>query len=1164
MTALRISLDDKYTSEEGTFLLTGTQALVRLPLDQIRADRRAGHNTGGFISGYRGSPLGGYDQQLTRAKRFLDEHNIHFQPGVNEDLAATAVWGSQQFHLRPGAHVDGAFGIWYGKTPGVDRSGDAFKHANMAGTAPLGGVVAISGDDPQAKSSTLACQSEFAFMSAEIPVLAPSSVQDLLDLGLHAIALSRFSGSWVGVAATSDVVDGSATINIDPARMKILLPEDNGEARHTSARLLSLAGRHETEHQLRLVRLPLVRAYARLNRINRVMIDSGKPCLGVAVNGKNWQAMLDALRLLGIDDAEADRLGLRIMKVAMPWPLDMTNMREFADGLERILVIEAKRTLIETQICEALYNIPDGNRPFIYGKTDEHDETLLPVTGDMHAENIAPALYRMLPKELRNERMAAAIHELEERAAKGETLATPSPRTPYFCSGCPHNSSTVVPEGSIALAGIGCHVMAQSMHGHSAEASTHMGAEGVTWIGQAPFTQNSHIFVNLGDGTYYHSGILAIRAAVAAGVNITYKILYNDAVAMTGGQPVDGPISVADIARQIAAEGVGRIEVVAEEPERHSPHTLPPGAAIHSREELDRVQRDLRKVEGVSVLIYDQTCAAEKRRRRKRGEYAIPRKRLFINDRVCEGCGDCSVQSNCISVEPLETGYGVKRRINQSTCNMDFSCAKGFCPSFVEVEDAALPAPATPRQTLIAAASDLPVPATELAADEFKILFAGVGGMGVTTVSAILAMATHLDGKQAAALDITGLAQKGGAVLSHLSIAPAGAPEPLAKIAPGRADTLIAGDLIVAAGGDSLAMCNPERTRAISDFDFAPTAEFVMHGTQNFRLSAPELRLRKSVNELSSHHTGRIAQKLIGDQLYSNMILTGIAFQQGAIPISLTAIEQAIRLNGVAVEANLAAFHTGRLAFGKPEALPRDPDDTDHPDETLEQLVARLATELTAYADDAYAERFRHLVARSQEAEEQLTSGQQSDGGLPFTHAVAENFYKLMAYKDEYEVARLYTDAGFRKKLASAFGGYRKIRIQLAPPMISQIDPATGRPKKRSFGPWIFHAFGVLARMKGLRGTRFDPFGWTEERKMERRLIDDYESLISRVLASLNADCMKQALALARLPADIRGYGPVKLASIKEADLRRVAMLDAFEKASHSPGQHDLPMIAAE
>ena len=1164
MTALRISLDDKYTSEEGHFLLSGTQALVRLPLDRIRADRRAGHKTGGFISGYRGSPLGGYDQQLARAQAFLDTHNIHFQPGVNEDLAAAAVWGSQQVHLRPGATVDGVFGIWYGKTPGVDRSGDAFKHANMTGTAPLGGVVAIAGDDPQAKSSTLACQSEFAFMSAEIPVLVPSSVQDLLDLGLHAIALSRFSGLWTGLAATSDVIDGSATINIDPARLSILIPPDNGEARHISMQSLSLAGRHETERLLRTVRLPLVRDYSRLNRLNRVMIDSRTPRLGIAVNGKNWQAMLDALRLLDIDEAEADRLGLRIMKVAMPWPLHLEDMREFANGLERILIVEAKRTLIETQICEALYNQPAAQRPAIHGKSDDHGEPLLPVIGDLHAEHIAPALYRLLPEEHRSSRMNAALRRLEECSAQGASLATPNLRTPYFCSGCPHNSSTIVPEGSVALAGIGCHVMAQAMPGRSAEATTHMGAEGTTWIGLAPFTRERHVFVNLGDGTYHHSGSLAIRAAVASKTNITYKILYNDAVAMTGGQSVDGQLSVATIARQVAAEGVSRIEIVAEEPERHSRHALPAGVTIHDRGELDQVQRDLRKTEGVSVLIYDQTCAAEKRRRRKRGQYPTPRKRLLINDRICEGCGDCSVQSNCISVEPLETAYGTKRRINQSACNMDFSCAKGFCPSFVEVEGAELAAPEILPQALIATAADLPAPTGELTSDEFKILFAGIGGQGVTTVSAILAMAAHVDGKRAATLDITGLAQKGGAVLSHLSIAAGGASEPIAKIAPGHADALIAGDVIVAAGRDSLTMCDSERTRAVSDSDFAPTAEFVMRGTQDYRTSEPEVRVRKAVRTLAAYPTTSMAERLIGDQLYSNMILTGAAFQKGLIPISLAAIEQAIRLNGVSVEANLAAFHVGRLAVTKPEALPGSGNKADRQAETLEELIERLAAELTAYADDAYADRFRRLVARAWDVEEDLKIDPHTDNTWPLTRAVAENFFKLLAYKDEYEVARLYTDPAFKKKLAKAFGGYKRIRIQLAPPLVSPIDPATGRPKKYRFGPWVFPLFSLLARLKGLRGTRFDPFGRTEERKTERKLIGEYESVIGSVLSSLSPDRMKAALALARLPETIRGFGPVKMASIEEAHLRRLALLAEFEMAPRNKDAHELSMLAAE
>ncbi len=1164
MTALRISLDDKYAAETGRHLLTGSQALVRLPLDRIRADRRAGLNTGGFISGYRGSPLGGYDQQLFRAKRFLDAHNVHFQPGVNEDLAATAIWGSQQAALRPDATVQGVFGIWYGKTPGVDRTGDVFKHANMAGAAPFGGVLAIGGDDPMAKSSTLACQSEFAFMDAEMPVLSPANVQDLLDLGMHAIAMSRFAGLWVGMSATSDVVDGSATIDVDPDRFEVILPADSGAARHISHENLKLSGRFQTERQLRTVRIPLALAYARANRLNRIVNDSARPRIGIAVAGKNWMAAQDALRILGIGAAEADALGLRVMKVSMPWPLDADDMRDFARGLETVLVVEGKRPFIEPQLRDLLYDLPGNDRPAIIGKRDVSGDELLPSILDLHAEHIAPAILRVLPEESRTEAMKTAASRLEERAAQGSALATPSPRTPYFCSGCPHNSSTVVPDGSEALAGIGCHIMAQTVPGHSAEASSQMGGEGATWIGQAPFAASRHIFVNLGDGTYHHSGYMAIRAAIAAKANITYKILYNDAVAMTGGQHVDGPLSVAAIARQVAAEGAARIAVVAEEPSRHSPGSLPHGVSIHAREDLDQVQRSLRETDGVTVLIYDQTCAAEKRRRRKRGQYPVPGKRLFINDRVCEGCGDCSVQSNCISVEPLETPFGVKRRINQASCNMDFSCAKGFCPSFVEVEGAQPHGPAIAPGELIRAASGLSAP--DPAADrEIKILLAGIGGTGVTTVSAILAMAAHLDGRQAAALDVTGLAQKGGAVLSHLAIAPAGAPEPAALIAPGRADTVIAGDAIVAAGADALSLADPGRTNAVADADLAPTAEFVMHGTQTYRTSGPEIRLRKSIRELTSLPVTTLAERLLGDQLCSNMILTGAAFQKGWLPVSLEAMEQAITLNGVAVESNLAAFHAGRLAVARPEALPGLQNKDRQTEESLDALIARLADELTAYADDAYADRFRGLVAKVMETETALGHAPSGSPPLPLTRAVAQNFFKLMAYKDEYEVARLYADPAFRTKLGEAFGGYKRLRVLLAPPLISRTDPATGRPKKMSFGPWVFTVFSLLTKLKGLRGTRFDPFGRTQERRMERALIEDYGRTVERLLPALDAGNFRTALAIAKLPEDIRGYGPVKMARMEEARIAQLRLLAEFDAAGNDARKSEKrAMIAAE
>ncbi len=947
MTALRISLDDKYTAIAGQCLMSGIHALVRLPLDQARLDAQAGLKVGGFISGYRGSPLAGYDQQLQRAERFLDAHNICFQPGINEDLAATAVWGSQQVNLHPGATVDGVFGLWYGKAPGVDRTGDVFKHANMTGTWPKGGVLAIAGDDPLAKSSTLPSQSEFAFTDAEIPVLAPSNVQDVLDLGLHGIAMSRFSGLWIGMVAMADIMDGSATVNVDPARLCIEMPPDDGSPRHITLAGLKLPSRHGAEERLRLFKLPAAKLYARRNRLNRVIWDSSRPRLGIIASGKNWLAVKDALRLLGIDERVADRLGLRLIKVSMPWPLAEEDVSAFAKGLETVFVVEAKRPLIEIQLKEQLYHFHASQRPAIIGKTDLFGAPLLPQTGDLHAEDIAAALFKLLPEAKLTSAMQQTIFKLEERKRHSRTLATPSPRTPYFCSGCPHNSSTKVPEGSRAMAGIGCHIMAQMIDGRADDAFSHMGGEGVAWLGQSPFTSTRHIFANLGDGTYHHSGSLAIRAAVSAKANVTYKILFNDAVAMTGGQKVDGPLSVAALTHQLAAEGVTQIAVVAEDPARHSLRELAHGVTLHPREDLDGVQRTFRETGGVTVLIFDQTCAAEKRRRRKRGEYPTPAKRLFINDRVCEGCGDCSVQSNCVSIEPLETPFGIKRRINQSSCNMDFSCAKGFCPSFVEVEGAQRKRSGIAPETIIAAAAGLPEPAVANAGREVKLLLTGIGGTGVTTVSAILAMAAHIDGRQVATLDVTGLAQKGGAVLSHLAIAPAGAPVPIARIAPGAADCIIAGDLIVAASAEALAMCDAGCTVAVADEHIAPTAEFVLHGSQNYRTNAPQMRLRKAVSELTSLRVSRAAEGLFGDTIYGNMMLVGAAFQRGDIPLSVQAIEQAITLNGTAAKANLAAFHAGRLLIDRPDALEAFAITPSRvAPETADELIDRLAREL--------------------------------------------------------------------------------------------------------------------------------------------------------------------------------------------------------------------------
>jgi indolepyruvate ferredoxin oxidoreductase len=1152
-----VSLDDRYKLESGKVLLTGIQALVRLPLDQARRDRRAGLATAGFISGYRGSPLGGYDQQLARAKAFLDEHHIHVRPGVNEDLAATAVWGSQQVNLHPGARFEGVFGIWYGKSPGVDRTGDVVRHANFTGTSRHGGVLAIAGDDLLGKSSTIPCQSDFAFVDAEIPVLAPASVQDVLDLGLHGFALSRHSGLWVGMTAVADVMDGAETVEVDLARLSILLPADDDTPRHITLAALQLQTRLVSEERVRRYKLPAARAYARLNHLNRIVLDGDAPRIGIAASGKSWTDLLETLDILGIDEAEARRLGLRLMKVSMPWPLEPESMREFAEGLESVLVLEYKRPLVETQLKEQLYHLDAARRPRVLGKTDEAGRPLLPDVRDLTPADIAPVLLGLLGEDAQTGRMRELADGLKRRADQAALFASSSLRQPYFCPGCPHNTSTRVPEGSRAMAGIGCHIMAQTM-GRSEDSLCQMGGEGVAWLGQIPFTETEHVFVNLGDGTYYHSGILAIRAAVAAGARVTYKLLYNDAVAMTGGQAVDGPLSVPQVTRQLAAEGVERMVLLSEDPGRYRHvQDLAPGVAVEDRAELDRVQEELRAYPGVSVLIYDQTCAAEKRRRRKRGQYPDPARRLFINERVCEGCGDCSVQSNCLAVEPLETPFGTKRQINQSTCNKDYSCAKGFCPSFVVVEGGELNRGSGEPSWITAAASELSAPPPRLPEAGYDALLTGIGGTGVTTVTSVLAMAGHLDGLEIATLDVTGLAQKGGAVTSHLRLAPAGRRIAGGRIATGQADALIACDLVVAAGRESLALCDPERTVAITDAAITPTAEFTLKQTESYRDARLEGRIAKAVRELSSHDVTDLARRLFGDVIYANMLLVGAAHQKGLLPISLEALEQAIRLNGVAVEQNLAAFATGRLLIGRPEALGlAEPEPGAAAHEDLDALIERLAAELLAYQDRDYAERYRRLVQRVRAA------GHGGDGRL--ARAVATSFFKLMAYKDEYEVARLHGDPAFRERLGQTFEGKARLSVQLAPPLLARTDPSTGRPRKMTFGPWIFTAFRLLKGLKVLRGTPLDPFGHTAERRAERRLIADYERTIGRLLADLSPYTYDLAVEIARIPERIRGFGPIKAASLQKAKDAETALLARFEEQSRAEIREAAFLLAAE
>ena len=1166
MTGGDVSLDDKYTRLSGRVLISGIDALVRLPLDQARQDRRQGIKTGGFISGYRGSPLGGYDQRLEAASSFLEQHQVHFQPGVNEDLAATAVWGSQQVNLHPGAKVDGVFGIWYGKAPGVDRTGDVFRHANMAGTWRKGGVLAIAGDDPLAKSSSLPSQSEFALIDAEIPVLVPADIQDVLDLGLHGLALSRYSGLWTGLIALADLMDGSATINVDPARLSITLPLDERVPHHITLDGLQVPNRLQAEERLRERCLPAVLAYARANRLNRVVIDSRHPRIGLAVSGKNWSAVMAALDLLGLSAEDADRLGLRLMKIVMPWPLEPEAMRDFASGLEAVLVVEAKRPLIETQLKDQLYHLDASVRPMILGKADVEGSPLLPDTGDLDALTIASVLVNLLPETGETFAMRGALDRVATIQGEGRTLASSSPRTPHFCSGCPHSRSTRVPDGSRAMAGIGCHIMTQWMGGEalgrgSAESYSQMGGEGVAWIGQAAFTETPHVFANLGDGTYYHSGLLAIRAAVAAKARITYKILYNDAVAMTGGQTVDGPLSVEQIITQVQSEGVARVVVLSERPERFLPGSLPRNVGLFDRSDLAIVQEELRGIDGVSVLIFDQTCAAEKRRRRKRGLYPAAPQQVLINDRVCEGCGDCSRQSNCLSVEPLETPFGTKRRINPSSCNQDLSCTDGFCPSFVMIEDGVRQRPAAPIERIMDVAGKLDTPLTPSEEASSNVLLAGIGGTGVTTVSAILAMAAHLDRRAVMAADVTGLAQKGGAVISYVRFGPDQNAIHGAKMTPGATDLLLGCDLIVAASADCLKLCDRKRTHAVADATVLPTGSFALHQALMPERDDLESRIGQASRDIAVIEAGDAAEALFGDRIFANMMLLGAAFQQGSLPLSIDAIEQAITLNAVAVDANRAAFHAGRILAAAPSelSLADRPSDTVL-EEGLDPLIDRLSAELVAYQDMQLADRYRTMIAKVRLAETALGTGQTT-----LTEAVARNLFKLMAYKDEYEVARLYADPAFRAKVRSIYGEKARLSVKLAPPLLSRPDPVTGRPKKMTFGRWIFPMFSVLARLKGLRGTRMDPFGWTAERRMERRLIEDYERLIDQLIPALAAHNHDTAVALASLAGDIVGFGPIKAARVEAAKTKESALLATFERQAQAIPTDDIAWsIAAE
>jgi indolepyruvate ferredoxin oxidoreductase len=1147
------TLDDKYILTSGRIYLSGTQALVRLPLLQHARDREAGLNTGGFISGYRGSPLGSYDFALWQARRHLLAHNIHFEPGVNEDLAATSIWGSQQTTLFSGAKVDGVFAIWYGKGPGVDRSTDPFKHANGAGTAQHGGVLAIAGDDHVCVSSTNAHQSEHIFQAVMMPIINPATVQDYLDFGIFGFALSRYAGIWVGFKALAQTVESSASVDADPHRVTIVTPQDFAmppdglNIRWPDTPMAAEARLHGPK-------MSAVAAFARANSIDRMVFDPPHARLGIMTTGKAYLDLRQALSDLGLDGRAAEALGIRVYKVGLTWPLEAEGARRFAEGLTDVLVVEEKRGFIEDQLLHILYNVDAARRPSVVGKTDEAGAPLLPSAGELTPLLIARALLGRLKRlgvdsDLIRQRLARLESFERPLEAAGRTIE----RSPYFCSGCPHNTSTRVPEGSRALAGIGCHFMAQFMPSRQTATFSHMGGEGAAWIGQAPFSADKHVFQNLGDGTYQHSGILAIRAAAVAGVNITYKILFNDAVAMTGGQRLDGQLSVPQITRQVAAEGAKKIVVVTDEPDKYpSDAGFAPGTDIRHRDELDAVQKELRDIEGLTILVYDQTCAAEKRRRRKRGLYPDPPKRLFINEAVCEGCGDCSDASNCVSVKPLETEFGRKRVIDQSSCNKDYSCAKGFCPSFVTVHGSELlkaERRAARRQDELL--SDLPLPAFTAPGAAYSLLITGIGGTGIITMGALLGMAAHLDGKGCTVLDYTGLAQKNGAVMSHVRIAPTQDELHAVRIAPGGADAVLACDMVVAASPNALATVEHGVTRIIANSDVEPTAAFVANNDMDFELAAMRRDLKAAAGERNVDfiNASGLATELMGDSIATNMFMLGYAFQKGLVPITLPAMERAIALNGVAVEANTRIFAWGRLAAidrSKLLALLRPTQDA-APPETLPQLIERRAAFLTQYQDAAYAQHYRAVVVRVAAAEQRLAPSR-----ADLAEAVARNLFKLMAYKDEYEVARLYTDGAFREKLRRQFSGKVRLEFNLAPPLFARRDPTTGQLVKRAYGPWVFQAFRVLARLRWLRGTALDVFGRTQERRMERQLIRDYEAVLDELLARLAPDNHALAVEIATLPAQIRGYGHVKERSLVKAKAREAALLVAYRRDAPS------------
>ncbi|HEU4460472.1 MAG TPA: indolepyruvate ferredoxin oxidoreductase family protein [Methylibium sp.] len=1158
-----VSLADSLWAEAGTVYLSGTQALVRLLAMQRQRDARAGLNTSGFVSGYRGSPLGMVDQAIWKAGKRLVECGVRFVPAINEELAATQVLGTQRVESDPERQVEGVFAMWYGKGPGVDRAGDALKHGNAYGSSPHGGVLVVAGDDHGCVSSSMPHQSEHAFQAWQMPIVAPANIAEMLEFGLYGWALSRYSGAWVGLTALSEVVESAGTVDLDELLCRADAWLDADAVRAATGHAPPADGLHMRWPDLPSLRLEsrladklaAVAAFARVNRIDREVIASPQATVGIVTCGKAHLDLLEVLRRLEIAPALLAAAGVRLYKVGLSFPIETVGLQRFARGLEEILVVEEKGAIVETQLRDLFYNAPAGARPVIVGKRDAQGRPFVSALGELRPSRLIELLARWLADHFPASALLGDPRTRVRDFTLPELLSNDADgvkRLPYFCAGCPHNTSTTVPEGSSARAGIGCHFMANWME-RSTSGLIQMGGEGVDWISHAMFTATPHVFQNLGDGTYFHSGHLAIRQAVAAKATLTYKILFNDAVAMTGGQPVDGVTSVDAIARQVEAEGVVQVVVVSDDIEKYRGRRdrFPAGTRFEHRDRLDAVQRRLREMPGVTVLIYEQTCAAEKRRRRKKGELADPPRRLFINEAVCEGCGDCTVQSNCVAVLPKETPLGRKREIDQTACNKDYACAKGFCPSFVGVRGAGLRrklgALGASKDALMRRVAALAPPEKHRWDGPWDLLVAGVGGTGVVTVGAVIAMAAHLEGKAASVLDFMGFAQKGGSVLSFVRLADVPSRLNQVRIDTQQADAILACDLVVGASADALQTVRHGRTRILANVHGIPVAESLRNPDAQLKPEAllAKMRFAAGAEQVRTFDAQALALEFLGDTVTANVLAMGCAWQCGLVPLSLAAMEAAIRLNGVAIDANLLAFSLGRLAAGEPAALDalRGAAAVVPAPETLDALIARAMQHLSGYQNAAWAARFERTVRRVERHERALLA---AGAPLSLTPAVARSLLKLMAYKDEYEVARLYTDGRFRRRLEEQFDGPVKLEFHLAPPLLAR--PKDGRPpRKMVFGGWMLGAMKWLARGKALRGTPLDPFGYTEERRLERAQIVRYEALIDTLLDGLDADRLGLATQIAALAQRVRGFGHVKIANLALARTREAELLHRFD-----------------